>query len=68
MLSNMPKHGGLAMMLSFSSLRLGQPIKIFMGAGWLKGTVKIKYKDSVVVQLDRRTTRCYDVRNIRASL
>ncbi len=67
MLSDTLKHGGLAMTLSFSSLRLGQPIRVFMGAGWLKGTVKIKYKDSVVVQLDRRTTRCYDERNIRAS-
>ena len=64
MLSDMLKHGGLVMTLSFSSLRLGQPIKVFMGAGWLKGMVKIKYKDSVVVQLDRRTTRCYDIRNI----
>lgn len=68
MLSNMPKHGGPVMTLSFSSLRIGQPIKVFMGAGWIKGTVKVKYQDSVVVQLDRRTTRCYDVRNIRASL
>jgi sRNA-binding protein len=46
-------------------LRIGQPVKVYMGAGWLKGTVRTKFKDSVVVQLDRRTARCYDLRNIK---
>ncbi len=46
-------------------LRIGQPIKVYMGAGWLRGTVRTKFKDSVVVQLDRRTARCYDLRNVK---
>ena len=53
------------MISNWGVLRIGQPVKLFMGAGWLKGTVHIKYKDSVVIQLDRRTTRCYDLRNIK---
>jgi len=50
---------------NWGALRIGQTVKIFMGAGWLKGTVRTKFTDSVVIQLDRRTARCYDLRNIK---
>jgi sRNA-binding protein len=55
----------IAVISNWGVLRIGQTVKIFMGAGWLKGTVRTKFKDSVVIQLDRRTARCYDLRNIQ---
>ena len=54
-----------SMISNWGAFRIGQPVKVFMGAGWLKGTVRTKFLDSVVVQLDRRTARCYDLRNIK---
>ena len=53
------------MISNWGTLRVGQSVKVFMGAGWLKGTMRTKFKDSVVVQLDRRTARCYGLRNIK---
>jgi hypothetical protein len=53
------------MISNWGVLRIDQTVKVFMGAGWMKGKVRTKFKDSVVIQLDHRTARCYDLRNIK---
>lgn len=50
---------------NWGAFRFDQSVRVYMGAGWAKGTVKFKYHNSVVVQIDRRTVRCYDLRNIK---
>lgn len=55
----------MAIVDNWGAFRLDQPVKIYMGAGWSKGTVKFKYRDSVAVYVDKRTVRCYDLRNIK---
>lgn len=50
---------------SWSDLRTGQQVKVFMGAGWQKGTIQSRDRESAVVRLDRRSTRCYDLRNLQ---
>lgn len=42
-------------------------VKVFMGAGWAKGSVQQSDKDGCSVWLLqlRRTTRCKDARNIQ---
>lgn len=47
-------------------LRRGTEVKVFMGAGWAKGTVESSTRDSCTVyckQLRRKTT-CRDARNL----
>ena len=46
--------------------RRDTPVKVFMGAGWAKGTVNTSDRDACVVYLTqlRRTTRVKDARNI----
>lgn len=36
-----------------------------MGAGWSKGVICALSNASATVQIDRRTTRVYDLRNIQ---
>lgn len=49
----------------WSHIRNGEPCRIYMGAGWQKGTVASKLTDSVMVQLPTRLVRCFDPRNVR---
>lgn len=47
-------------------LRHGQPVKVFMGAGWAKGTFIRHAGSAYLVQLDGRgVVAVYDPRNIR---
>ena len=50
---------------AWSHVRRGEAVKLFMGAGWTKGTLMEKTADSVLVKIDKRTIRCYDPRNVR---
>ena len=50
---------------AWSHVRRGENVKLFMGAGWAKGTLMEKTADSVLVKIDKRTIRCYDPRNVR---
>lgn len=45
----------------------GTEVKVFMGAGWAKGTVRTSDRDAISVYLTqlRRTTRVKDARNIQ---
>jgi len=47
-------------------LRKGTQVKVYIGAGWAKGTVNDSTRDACTVYLtqQRRTTRCHDARNI----
>ena len=49
-----------------TALRKGQNVKIFMGAGWEKGSVVQWEKSRVTVRLARggRNTVCHDARNL----
>lgn len=49
-----------------TALRYGTPVKVFMGAGWEKGSVEKWTKHRVTVRLARgnRTTVCHDARNL----
>lgn len=51
------------------ALRIGTPVKVFMGAGWEKGTVVNWSTDRVSVKLNRgnKTTVCHDARNLEVS-
>ena len=51
--------------MDFSHVRIGEPCKVFVGAGWEKGTVLNKQKDSVTVQLPQRMVRVFDSRNVK---
>lgn len=44
----------------------GTEVKVYMGAGWAKGTVRTSDRDACSVYLTqlRRTTRVKDARNI----
>jgi hypothetical protein len=55
------------MFTNWGSIRTGTAVKIFMGAGWEKGTVKLTSKSSACVQLAKRMVTVYDLRNIRAA-
>jgi hypothetical protein len=57
----------LPMFDSFRSIRIGTSVKIFMGAGWEKGTVMQTGSDRCQVQIAKRTTTIYDLRNIKRS-
>ena len=48
------------------ALRRGHQVKVFMGAGWEKGTVQEWTKSRVTVRLARgnKTTVCHDARNL----
>ena len=48
------------------ALRKGTQVKVFVGAGWEKGTVVDWSKNRVVVRLARgsRNVTCYDARNL----
>lgn len=45
----------------------GTEVKVFMGAGWAKGTIRTSERDACSVYLTqlRRTTRVRDARNIQ---
>lgn len=47
--------------------RRGQSVRVYMGAGWAKGTVDQSDRNGCTVYLSqlRRTTRCHDARNIQ---
>ena len=49
-----------------NALRKGTTVKVFMGAGWEKGTVVEWTKSRVTVRLARgsKTTVCHDARNL----
>ena len=51
------------------ALRKGSPVKVFMGAGWEKGTVVQWAKDRVTVRLNRgnKTVVCHEARNLEHS-
>lgn len=49
----------------WNHIRTGDPVRVFMGAGWQKGTLVLKHGDSVTVRLPTRTIRVFDPRNIR---
>ena len=48
------------------ALRKGTQVKVFIGAGWEKGTVVDWSKSRVTVRLSRgsRNVTCYDARNL----
>lgn len=48
------------------ALRKGSNVKVFVGAGWEKGTVLEWSKDRVAIKAARggRTITCYDARNL----
>lgn len=48
------------------ALRKGTPVKVFLGAGWEKGSLVEWTKNRVVVRLARgnRNVTCYDARNL----
>ena len=48
------------------ALRKGTPVKVFMGAGWEKGSVMEWTKNRVTVRLARgsKTVVCHDARNL----
>lgn len=52
---------------NWSHIRRGEAVKVFMGAGWQKGTLVDKLRDSVTVKLKDRTVRCFDPRNVRTA-
>ena len=47
-------------------IRKGGEVKVYMGAGWQKGTVRDSSRDHCTVYCNqlRRTTTCRDARNI----
>ena len=49
-----------------TALRKGTNVKVFIGAGWEKGTITDWQKNRVSVRLSRgnRTVTCYDARNL----
>lgn len=49
-----------------TALRKGTNVKVFMGAGWEKGTVMDWTKSRVTVRLNRgsKTVVCHDARNL----
>lgn len=49
------------------ALRKGTNVKVFMGAGWEKGTVVQWEKSRVTVRLNRgnKTVVCHDARNLQ---
>jgi sRNA-binding protein len=51
----------------FDSLTAGQEVRVYMGAGWSKGTIVDVQDLSVGVKLasDGRRIRVYDPRNVR---
>lgn len=48
------------------ALRKGMPVKVFIGAGWEKGTIYEWSPTRVTVRLNRgnRNVTCYDARNL----
>lgn len=48
------------------ALRIGTPVRVFMGAGWEKGSVVHWSTDRVTVKLNRgnKNTTCHDARNL----
>lgn len=51
----------------FSHVRVGNPVSVYMGAGWAKGTMSNRFKDHVLVSLrdQRRVIAVWDARNIK---
>ena len=48
------------------ALRRGMPVKVYIGAGWEKGTVYEWSSTRVTIKLNRgnRNVTCYDARNL----
>ena len=51
--------------MDFGHVRNGESCKVFVGAGWEKGIVVSKQKDSITVQLSKRMVRVFDSRNVK---
>ena len=49
----------------WSHIRVGEIVKVYMGAGWLKGILQAKSPSCATVQLDKRLISVYDARNIK---
>jgi hypothetical protein len=55
------------MFSNFGAIRTGSTVKVFMGAGWDKGTVHMVSGSSCCVQLAKRMVTVYDLRNIKSA-
>lgn len=53
------------MFSNFGAIRHGTAVKVFMGADWQKGTVKVTSATSCSVQVSNRLIAVYDLRNIK---
>lgn len=53
------------MFSNFGAIRYGTAVKVYMGADWQKGIVKITSATSCSVQLSNRLITVYDLRNIK---
>jgi|694.fasta_scaffold10016_4 hypothetical protein len=52
---------------SFGAIRVGTPVKVYMGADWQRGFVRVCESSYVCVQLTHRLITVYDLRNIKPS-
>lgn len=51
----------------YGHIRVGEPVKVFMGSGWQKGTLIEKHRDgTVTVKLPTRLIRVGDPRNVKS--
>jgi hypothetical protein len=55
------------MFTNFGAIKRGIQVKVFMGAGWEKGTVIKPASDRCQVQVAKRSTTVYDLRNIKSA-
>ena len=53
------------MFTNFGAIRTGSTVKVYMGAGWDRGTVRLVSGSSCCVQLAKRMVTVYDLRNIK---
>lgn len=53
------------MFSNFGAIRNGIAVKVYMGADWQKGYVKVTAPSSCGVQLSNRLVTVYDLRNIK---
>jgi len=48
-----------------SHVRIGEPCKVRMGAGWIKGVVVMKHSKSISIRIaSGQSITCYDSRNV----
>lgn len=48
----------------FSHVRVGDTVKVQMGAGMERGTVSNRFKDHMLVRMGKRVIAVWDARNI----